>query len=86
MKNPKRKGITKGDLVRAIKDIGERQETLMKLIRQLNEKITIVDNILGIYVDFNGDTEKLKERIKEVNEDNKTKENTSSNPVSEEEE
>ena len=57
----------------------------MKLIRQLNEKITIVDNILGIYVDFNGDTEKLKERIKEVNE-TQAKENTSSNPVSEEEE
>lgn len=84
----KRKGITKSDLVRAIKDIGERQDKIISFLTTLEKKINLVDNVLGGYVKFNKHEEELKEFFNEQKkkDEEKAKQDNAKNKVSDEEE
>ena len=84
----KRKGITKSDLVRAIKDIGERQDNIIKWMQGINDKVNLVDNVLGAYVKLKEDEEELKKFFNEQKkkDEEKAKQDKADNKVSDEEE
>ena len=85
MKTPKRKGVTKGQMLEAIKDIGNRQDKIVEWIQAINQKLNLVDSVLGNYVEFKEDTNGFQEYIKEQDEKRK-KEAEDSAKLSDEEE
>ena len=72
----KRKGVTKGEIVKNLTDLIETQDKIIQWLKALNEKLNLVDNVLGAYVAFKGDDDGFKGYIEE-----KTKEQKKDNAV-----
>ena len=73
-------------MVRAIKDIGERQDKIVEWLNAVNKKLTLVDNVLGAYVEYEGNTKNLQEYLREVDEKRKKAEAEARDKISDEEE
>ena len=66
----KRKGVTKGDLVRSIK-------ALWRVAQSIDRRIVNVENVLAEYIDYNKDEKKfakyLDRKVEEIIEDEEKK-------------
>lgn len=63
----KRKGVTKGEIVSNLKGLIETQDKIVQWLKAINEKLSLVDNVLGAYVGFKGDSDEFTKYIEEKN-------------------
>ena len=69
----KRKGVTKGEIVSNIKGLIETQDKIVQWLKAINEKLNLVDNVLGAYVAYKGDSDEFTKYIEEKTEKEKAK-------------
>tara|TARA_R110000765_G_C18864982_1_gene600385 strand:- start:309 stop:572 length:264 start_codon:yes stop_codon:yes gene_type:complete len=63
----KRKGVTKGEIVSNLKELIETQGKIVQWLKAINEKLNLVDNVLGAYVNYKGDEDDFKIFIEKKN-------------------